>query len=340
MSAWVSDSQLDEFANDYPVFVDDDPTDAPVAVAPPNTVPPSPAARAGGVYLVGNGTVEPNIRGPSRTVSFDDRGSTGSPSATSMLPHTESVPPRRPRGSQHELSQQDDRLLGQRARSLGHGLSDTQRASTKAHLAVGGTFGHGGGAKSWVKARSMISMRMYYDRAVAEHTMLHGARIGTREAGLLKSFQTDDGYAGVTIGCCWYTPESQFRRIWDALSVLFLNYVVWMVPLRVFFDVTVDAFSTAWLIELVVDIFFLLDIWFNFRTGFVNAKNQVVMAPRKICASYIRGWFFIDFFSVLPISYVMLIIQQTNNTDGAPAVLLLEREELPLPALCLRAGCD
>ena len=45
---------------------------------------------------------------------------------------------------------------------------------------------------------------------------------------------------------------------WDLLSVLFLNYVVWLVPLRVFFDVGVDTFSAAWFIELTVDIFFLL----------------------------------------------------------------------------------
>ena len=30
-----------------------------------------------------------------------------------------------------------------------------------------------------------------------------------------------------------------------------------------------------------------------------------------------RGWFFIDFFSVLPISYVMLVVQETNDTKGA-----------------------
>jgi hypothetical protein len=332
MSAWVSDSQLDEFENDYPIFVDDDPTNATVAVAPPNTVPPSAAARTGDAYLVGNGTVEPKIRGPSRTVSLGDRGNMGPPSATGMLPHTESMPPT---GDQkYELAQQNDRLLAQRARSLGHGLSDKQRANTKAHLAVGGTFGNGSGAKSWVKTRNTMSMRTYYDRAVAEHKMLHG----TRDASLLKAFQTDDDYVDVTtIGRCWYTPESRFRRIWDALSVVFLNYVVWMVPLRVFFDVTVDALSTAWLIELGVDIFFLLDIWFNFRTGFVSDKNQVVMEPSKICVSYIHGWFFIDFFSVLPISYVMLIIQETNDSDGAPAILLLD---LYLHCFCAPAATD
>jgi hypothetical protein len=306
MSARVSDAELEDLVNDYPVFVDDDPTtDAPAAVAELNAVPPPPAG-AGDAYLVGNGTAGPNTRGRSRTVSLVDRGSMGPAGATSTLPHTASMPPTA--DDAYELRQHNDRLLGQRARSLGHGLSDKHRASSDAR----------GAEKRWVKARNTMSMRTYYDRAVAEHKMLHG----TRDPSLLKAFQLDDD--GETMnGCCWYTPESRFRRIWDALSVLFLNYVVWTVPLRVFFDVAVDAFSTAWLIELVVDIFFLLDIWFNFRTGFVNDNNQVVMEPRKIFASYVRGWFFIDFFSVLPISYVMLIIQETNDTNGAPALLLL-----------------
>ena len=333
MTAHVSDAQLEEFANDYPVFVDDDPTDAyvPVAVAPPNTVPPS-HAEAGDAYLVGNEMVGPQMPGLSQTVSFDDPGSMGLPSATGKLQHAESMPPLK--DDKYELTQQNDRRLAQRARSLGHGISDKQRANTRGNLAVGGAFGNGSGAKNWSLSRNTMHMRTYYDRAVAEHNMLYGTRDSARDPSLLKPYQTDDDYADATNGRCWYTPESRFRRIWDALSVLFLNYVVWMVPLRVFFDVTVDALSTAWLIELGVDIFFLLDIWFNFRTGFVNDKHQVVMEPRKICASYVRGWFFIDFFSVLPISYIMLIIQETKNTYGAPNIAL------PLPAVCLHDGCD
>jgi hypothetical protein len=66
---------------------------------------------------------------------------------------------------------------------------------------------------------------------------------------------------------CWYTPDGRFRRIWDALLVFNLNYVVWLVPIRVFFDVSINAGSTAFFIELFIDVFFLFDIWFNFRTG-------------------------------------------------------------------------
>ena len=66
---------------------------------------------------------------------------------------------------------------------------------------------------------------------------------------------------------CWYVPDGRFRRIWDGLLVFNLNYVVWLVPLRVFFDVNIDPLSTAFFIELFIDIFFLFDIWFNFRTG-------------------------------------------------------------------------
>jgi hypothetical protein len=43
-SAQVSDAELEDFVNDYPAFVEGDPTDAPVAVAPPNTAPSSPGA--------------------------------------------------------------------------------------------------------------------------------------------------------------------------------------------------------------------------------------------------------------------------------------------------------
>ena len=195
----VSDAELDDFANDYPVFVDEDPADdAAIAdVAPPNAVPSS---TAGDAYRIG---------ARARSTTFGDRGSMamGPPSSTnapiSALKDTVSMPPTADHAyhvaGAHE---QNDRLLAQRARSLGHGLSDHQRASTQANLTIGQDHGN-----RWARTRNTMSMRTYYDRAVAEHKMLYG----TRDASELMTLQFDDNM-DVNKGCCWYTPESRFRR--------------------------------------------------------------------------------------------------------------------------------
>ena len=193
----ISDAELDDFANDYPVFVDEDPAgDAAIGdVAPPNAVPSS---TTGDAYRIG---------ARARSTTFGDRGSMGPPSSTnapiSALKHTVSMPPTADHAYDVADAQQNDRLLAQRARSLGHGLSDHQRASTQANLTIGQDVRR----NRWVKTRNTMSMRTYYDRAVAEHKMLYG----TRDASELMTLQFDDNM-DVKKGRCWYTPESRFRR--------------------------------------------------------------------------------------------------------------------------------
>eukprot|EP01048_Picozoa_sp_COSAG05_P000866 COSAG05_NODE_27_length_29281_cov_199.946919_8_plen_242_part_00 len=54
-------------------------------------------------------------------------------------------------------------------------------------------------------------------------------------------------------------PEGRVRTHWDAAQVVFLVYVAALVPLRFGFSLELEAFSTGWWIELVVDLFFLAD---------------------------------------------------------------------------------
>ncbi len=48
------------------------------------------------------------------------------------------------------------------------------------------------------------------------------------------------------------------------------------------------------MIDLIVDIMFIVDIIINFRTTFVNVNDEVVSHPGKIAVHYFRGWFIID----------------------------------------------
>ena len=48
------------------------------------------------------------------------------------------------------------------------------------------------------------------------------------------------------------------------------------------------------IIDLVVDIMFIIDILINFRTTYISENDEVVSAPSKIAVHYFRGWFIID----------------------------------------------
>jgi hypothetical protein len=60
--------------------------------------------------------------------------------------------------------------------------------------------------------------------------------------------------------------------------------------------------------------YFWVDIFLNFRTGYVEICN-VEMRGCMIAKHYLQNWFFIDLVSSLPISYIQLLT--TDNKEGS-----------------------
>jgi hypothetical protein len=68
-------------------------------------------------------------------------------------------------------------------------------------------------------------------------------------------------------------PESKFSSVWDALQVIFLFYVSWTVPLRACFGIEIEIPSPEWVIDSVVDLYFIADLMLNFSTAFVDGNG-------------------------------------------------------------------
>ena len=116
---------------------------------------------------------------------------------------------------------------------------------------------------------------------------------------------------------CFLRPDGTLRKRWDLAQVIMLFYVASMVPLRIGFDREAEPWTSAFLIEVIVDIYFVLDIGVQFRSGYYDDK-ELITDSRKIAGRYMRTWFPIDLISCLPINYVQLIIQavQEGSTGG------------------------
>lgn len=65
------------------------------------------------------------------------------------------------------------------------------------------------------------------------------------------------------------------------------------------------------IIDLIVDIMFIVDIIINFRTTYVNENDEVVSHPGKIAIHYFKGWFAIDMVAAVPFD-LLLYTQQDN----------------------------
>ncbi|XP_063720665.1 potassium/sodium hyperpolarization-activated cyclic nucleotide-gated channel 1-like [Symsagittifera roscoffensis] len=106
------------------------------------------------------------------------------------------------------------------------------------------------------------------------------------------------------------------------LMLLIINLVVLPVAIA-FFN---EENSHSWAVfNCVNDSIFILDILLNFRTGIPRQHMavQVVLEPKVIRASYMRGWFGIDLISSMPMDYIFLIISQGDS--GGPQILNASR---------------
>eukprot|EP01048_Picozoa_sp_COSAG05_P020828 COSAG05_NODE_3659_length_1923_cov_563.266447_3_plen_119_part_00 len=71
-------------------------------------------------------------------------------------------------------------------------------------------------------------------------------------------------------------PNSKFSMVWDVLQIIFLLSVCYFVPIRACFSVEVELWSGEFWWDVIVDIYFIVDLVINFRTAIYNDKGVLV----------------------------------------------------------------
>lgn len=110
--------------------------------------------------------------------------------------------------------------------------------------------------------------------------------------------------------------DSLSKAIWDWIVLLLVIYTAIEVPYNVAFIVPlhkkVSLKDNIWeILNLCVDILFIVDVIINFRTTYVEGRTvKVVSNPRKIACNYLRTWFFVDFVSAMPFELISLLSSQ------------------------------
>mmetsp|Transcript_16697 Transcript_16697/g.28405 ORF Transcript_16697/g.28405 Transcript_16697/m.28405 type:complete len:584 (-) Transcript_16697:199-1950(-) len=103
-----------------------------------------------------------------------------------------------------------------------------------------------------------------------------------------------------------FDPESHFLEVWDMIFLLLLLALAIFTPMDVAFDLSSMAPQAVLAFVWVVDIIFLIDMAFQFLTGYHERlpNSRYVKDFRKIAYRYITGWFFIDLTSSLPYQFL------------------------------------
>lgn len=100
-----------------------------------------------------------------------------------------------------------------------------------------------------------------------------------------------------------FRHDSTGRVSWDIVILVLLVYVMIVTPFRIGLD---SPPTSIWKpIELMIDVAFIVDIFIQFRTSYINSQGVRETDGTKIATKYLSGYFTIDFVSSIPWDYVI-----------------------------------
>lgn len=98
-------------------------------------------------------------------------------------------------------------------------------------------------------------------------------------------------------------PDDHFKKKWDILMTMMLLFTAFVSPYRIAF---IENDSMLWVvIESMTDCVFGLDMILNFFFAFLDDRDEVIDNRKEIAMTYLKGWFTIDLFTILPISQIL-----------------------------------
>lgn len=110
-------------------------------------------------------------------------------------------------------------------------------------------------------------------------------------------------------------PHSSFRMAWDLNMLVFLSYVAAFTPFQMAFlgekhDMeSPQTWPVFFALDRLIDLVFLVDIFINFRSAWVEEDGSSVVFDQKVATQrYLHGWFTLDLISLLPWEVLALII--------------------------------
>ena len=113
-----------------------------------------------------------------------------------------------------------------------------------------------------------------------------------------------------------WDPRSTGRLRWDAVVVVCVLYNCMVLPFRIGFGD--DEFGPLSVLELMVDVMFITDIFVNFRTGYFTFDKEedeyiLVLKQPQAMYHYAKTWFFFDLVSSLPVDLLLLFNMKSKT---------------------------
>ena len=132
----------------------------------------------------------------------------------------------------------------------------------------------------------------------------------------------DSQYGHIPAIGCVIDPDSAFSTYWDIAQVVFLVYVAIFVPMRACFQYDTQLFSAMWVVDTIVDVYFIVDLFLNCITAYDDFGIRVTLHS-EIIKHYLRTWFIFDLVACVPVQYIAMMIESSSDVDTVSRTILI-----------------
>lgn len=111
----------------------------------------------------------------------------------------------------------------------------------------------------------------------------------------------------------WIIPANDSRKImWDLFIGALIIYSVITITYTVSFTAAPAPFFVV--VDVMVDIFFAVDMILSFRSAFQDPNGLLNTVPSDIARHYMKTYFLVDFLSTMPIDRVVEAASEASNS--------------------------
>lgn len=119
-------------------------------------------------------------------------------------------------------------------------------------------------------------------------------------------------------------PEAKFKLLWLIFGFGLIVFESFAIPVYVAFDIMPEG--PAYVVESVVNAFFLCDISLQFFSSYLDHSGNLVVSHRQVASSYIRTWLIPDMAAGIPWEWISIQsngAKMTRTIRGVRALRLL-----------------
>lgn len=104
-------------------------------------------------------------------------------------------------------------------------------------------------------------------------------------------------------------PNSIYLKIWEYFLLLIVLYTMIVIPMEIGLflrqKLSLSGGLDLYVIcEIFIGLCFLFDLFLNFRKAIKNEQGDLITEPKQISYLYIRGFFFVDLLSSIPLDFI------------------------------------